>query len=535
VRLRLRLLAFSAAALALGTLATGGGPLWGGRQEKPRYDGTLRVKAYLTPFNPSFDPTGSPHYFIVEQLFDGLVKFDTNFGIVPALAEYWTISADGKKITFYLRKGVRFHNGRELTADDVKFSLERLVEDRPGNTCYEYFTQKVVGAADFWEKKADEVRGFVVRDPYTFEIEWTKPYVSGLGLSLLSMYYCKILPKDLVQSQGRGFFQKPVGTGPFKFAEWLRSPRLDIVGVRLERNAAYFGKHPYLAALEYSPYYTEGQFEQGSVHIFPVTSDRLLRRNFPVLENDSLRLAFLAMSCGTPPLDQVEVRRALALGISKARLAAAAYSASYVPQLTENFIPPILPGFFPRVLNPVYEPEKARMLLTRLLPETAERPLTLTLVFVQPRKDIYANVAKEFEREMKALGVNPDVKYLRKEEDIRDIRGPYLKFLEWSMAFPDPENIVLPLFHSGSTANQLSFNYANPEMDRLIEQSEVEPGWEKRNRLFRKMESLLFQDLPGMPLYSERVRIVMNPMVRGAKLPALGFFFLDTKNIWLED
>ena len=175
------------------------------------------------------------------------------------------------------------------------------------------------------------------------------------------------------------------------------------------------------------------------------------------------------------------------------------------------------------------------MLLTRLLPETVERPLSLTLVFAPPRQDIYSNVAKEFEREMKALGVNLDVRYLRKEEDIRDISGPYVRFLEWSMAFPDPENLVLPLFHSASTANLLSFHYVNPEMDGLIERSEVEPSWEKRNGLFRGMEKLLFEDLPGMPLYSERIRIVMNPAVRGARLPALGFFFLDTKNIWLED
>jgi MarR-like DNA-binding transcriptional regulator SgrR of sgrS sRNA len=71
-----------------------------------------------------------------------------------------------------------------------------------------------------------------------------------------------------------------VGTGPFKFAEWLRSPRLDILGVRLERNNAYFGRQAYLAALEYSPYFTEDQFEEGSVHLVSVTSERMLRKRY---------------------------------------------------------------------------------------------------------------------------------------------------------------------------------------------------------------------------------------------------------------
>ncbi len=537
-----RFLAYSAVLLAASGLAAGGLLTAGRPDVQPRWNGTLRVKAFSSPFNPSFDPAGSPHYFIVEQLFDGLVKFDNNFDIVPSLAEYWTISDDGKRITFYLRQGVKFHNGRELVAEDVKFSLERLIQNRPGNTCYEYFTEKVVGAEDYWAGKAADVAGFKVLDRYTFEIQWTRSYVSSLGLNLLSMYYCKILPKDLVLDQGKGFFQKPVGTGPFKFADWLRSEarpgqagRRDIVGVRLESNGAYFGKRPYLAALEYSPYYTEEQFEEGKVHIYPVTSERLLHGSFPILENDTLRMALLAMSCKIPPLDRPEVRKALVLGLNKTQLAASANSSSSVPQVTENFIPPILPGFLPKMVIDAYEPDKSRMLLTRLLPETAGHPLSLTLVFVLPKTDVSSNLSRELERELASLGIGMNVKYLKKPADIRDIHGPYLKVLDWAMAFPDPENIVLPLFHSRSTINQLNCGYDSPAMDSLIDLSEVEPSWEKRNGLFRKMEDLLAADLPGMPLYSERIRIAMSPKVRGAKLPALGFFFLDTKEIWLEE
>jgi ABC-type transport system substrate-binding protein len=530
-----RLIGFPLFFLCLAAVGTAGLLLRKSPEEKPQAGGTLVIKAYQTPFNPVFDPAASAsHYFVIEQLFDGLVKFDNNFGIIPALAEYWTISDDGKRITFYLRKGVRFHHGREMTAEDVKFSLERLIQNRPGNTCYQYFTGKVAGSEDFRQGKAAEVSGFRVLDRYTFEIQWMRPSVSGLYL--LGMYYCKILPKDLLLAQGSDFFQKPVGTGPFKFSSWLRderNPRLGALGVRLERNYLYFGKKPYLDALEYSPNFTDSQFQDGLVHIVPVTSDSLLGKRLQVLENNSLRSASLALSCHIPPLDRAEVRKALALGINKARLTEAAYSASSVPQVTQNYIPPLLPGFFPRDMSPVCDPEKARMLLARLLPETGGR-LTLTLAFVLPKRDVDLNFSRELERELEAIGVKLVVRYLKAAENIRDIHGPYLKLLEWNMDFPDPENVILPLFGSRSLTNQLNSHYSNSRLDALLEQSEVEPSWERRTDLFRQMEQVLYEEIPAIPLFSERVRIALRPVVRGAKLPALGFFFLDTKEIWLD-
>jgi len=504
--------------------------------QTPRYNGTFRIKGYLTPFRQDFDPAAPSAYFICEQLYDGLVKFDGHFNLIPSLAEYWTVSDGGTRITFYLRQGVRFHNGRELTADDVKYSLERLVKKRPGNTYYQYFTRKVIGAEEFWQGKASEVTGFRVVDKSTFEIRWTRPFVSGVsGLYLLGMYYCKILPKDLVESQGRDFFQKPVGTGPYKYAEWIRSPRLDIRGVRLERNPYYFGKKPYLSAIEYSPYYTDDQFEEGSVHLISVTSERILRRGYQILENNTLKTFFLAMSCDTPPLNQPGVRKALTLGLDKTRLAEAYDTLPYLHQPLDNYIPPLLPGFFPRAVSPFIDAAAAKLLLDRLLPENGRKSLTLTLVFPAPRNEVYSRFARELERQLGAMEIKLDVMYLRKPEDIRDVRVPYLKFLEYTMDFPDPENIIVPLYHSRSIVNELNARYGNPRLDGLLEQSEVEPSWEKRAGLFREIEKILYEEVPSIPLFSERIRVALLPQVRGVRLPVMGFLYLDVKDIWLED
>jgi ABC-type transport system substrate-binding protein len=502
-------------------------------EQMPRYNGTFRIKGYVTPFNQVFDPAVRSHYFICEQLYDGLVKFDNNFNPMPALAEYWKVSPDWTRITFFLRRGVRFHNGRELTAADVKYSLERLIQNMPGNTVYQYFTRNVVGAEAFWQGAAAEVTGFRTLDSSTFEITWTRPYVSGLYL--LGMYYCKILPKDLLESQGKGFFQKPIGTGPFKFAEWIRSPRLEILGVELERNSNYFGKKPYLSTIQYSPHFTEDQFEEGRVHLISVTSERMLRKRFQILENSTLKSFFLALSCHIPPLDRPEVRRALALGLDKNRLAEACDTPATLHQVMDNYIPPLLPGFFPKAAGPFTDTDTAKLLLDRLLPAGGRKALKLTLVLMAPRSDGSSRFARELGRQLGAMEINLDVRYLRKPEDIRVVRGPYLKYLEYTMDFPDPENIILPLYHSRSVVNGLNSRYVNPRLDSLLEQSEVEPSWEKRTGLFREIEKILYEEVPTIPLFSERIRIALLPQVRGVRLPAMGFIFLDAKEIWLED
>jgi ABC-type transport system substrate-binding protein len=499
--------------------------------ETPRYGGTFRVKGYQAPFNRIFDPALRSHYFVTEQLYDGLVRFDNRFNPIPALAEYWTNAPDGTRITFRLRQGVRFHNGRELTADDVKYSLERLVRRRPDNVTYQHFVGKVVGADDYWQGRAAEVTGFRAVDRYTFEIRWVRPYVAGLYL--LGMYYCKVLPKDLLESQGRGFFNKPVGTGPFKFEEWIRSPKLEILGVRLDRNPDYFERRPYLAAVEYSPYFTEAQFEEGDVHLVSVTSGRLARGAYPVLENNTLKSYFLAFSCDMPPFDRAEVRRALALGLDKAKLAAACDTPSTLHQVVESYVPPLLPGFYPKAASPYTDPDAAKLLLDRLLPDGGRKALKLTLLCDGPRDDENSGFARELGRQLEALEIKLDVRYLRRPEDGRAVNTPYLKFFAFTMDFPDPEDIILPLFYSGSTTNALSARFDDPRLDGLLEQAAAETSWERRTGLFREMEKRLAEETPAVPLFSERIRIALRPDVRGAELPAMGFIFLNVKDVWL--
>ncbi|GAH72944.1 unnamed protein product, partial [marine sediment metagenome] len=123
-----------------------------GRSKKPRSGGVFRLKGFTDEFRREIDPVSADSFiFISEQLFDGLVRLDKNLNIVPHLAEYWEISPDGIKYTFYLRKGIKFHHGAELSAEDVKFSLERLIDKKTNSPYYQFFLPRVVGAQYFRE------------------------------------------------------------------------------------------------------------------------------------------------------------------------------------------------------------------------------------------------------------------------------------------------------------------------------------------------------------------------------------------------
>ncbi len=498
---------------------------------KPLPGGTFRIKSYSLRFNPVFDPAvPNAHAFIIEQLYDGLVSLNRNLDIIPALAEYWVVSDEGRKIRFYLRQGVRFHHGAEVTAEDVKFSLERQARKRPGNVYYAYFVDNVVGAEAFTMGRASDVAGFRVLDKYVFEIEWLRPYVSGLYF--LAMSFGKVLPRDRLVAEGDGFFDKPTGTGPFLFDSWIRNTRLEVVGVRLVRNGLFYGKKPYLDAIEYCPFFSEEQFKAGDVHAMPPESEDLLQGRYQVLENTLPRVVFLGLSNSRPPLDRPAVRRALTLAIDKSRLAAEAYSTPLATQATENFIPPSLPGFFPHEGGRP-DPEEAR----RLLAEAGETPGPGTPTLILPRTPDTAvppAVARELVSQVEALGFRVEIRAVPSLEAAAKLGAPTLTLLDWTLDFPDPEDIIKPLFSSRAYLNDLVFKYANPRLDQLLERSEVEASWETRTRLFREMEEILKADAPAIPLYALKARLVLQTNVRGARLPALGFFLLDMKEIWLK-
>jgi ABC-type transport system substrate-binding protein len=500
-------------------------------QDIPKPGGTLHVRDFSDSFKPNLDPATGSCVLITEQIFDGLVRLDNNLVPSPALAEYW-IPEEGRNYIFFLRKGVKFHDGRELTSQDVKFSFERLIRRETNSPFREYFLSKIVGAQEFAEGKAEDVAGFKTPDKYIFEIQWRSPYVSALYL--LSMSFCKILPRDLVLAQGKNFFWKPVGTGAFKFDSWVRTPQLVEAGVRLERNSAYFGKKAYLDALEFSPYYTEDQFVKKEIEVMPFLSERLARAGCQVLDGGLQNITFLMMSCHIPPLDRPSVRKALAYGIDKEKLAQAVQGGEFIRRTTNNFIPVQWPGFFPLDDAYNFSPEKARQILEEQGFFTEKDFPELVLFLPLPKNAAQLKFADELESQLDKVGISVTAKTFQSLRDIKDTRQPFLMKVDWAMDLPDPESIIMPLFQSRSEINRGNHRYASARLDKLLEEAEMERSLSRRTELFRQMEQVLVEDLPALPVYSSEQRIALQPYVRGVKMPPLGFSYLDAKEIWLN-
>lgn len=498
--------------------------------QEPQYGGVFRIKLFSDHFEKELDPIKSgSSIFLSEQIYDSLVRLDKNFNVVPSLAAYWEISPDGKKYTFYLRRGVLFHHGGELTSEDVKYSLERIMEKENNSPHYQYFLSRVEGAAAFREGKAAHVSGFRAKDKYTFEILWIKPYVSALYL--MSMHFCKVLPKERSLEMGDKFFLNPSGTGPFAFEYWLRDTRLNVVGVRLMRNESYFKGKPYLEAVEFCPFYKLDHFLWEEIDAIPLVSSSLLDSKYQIFEDGSILTAFVGMSCHIPPFDSLETRTAVSLGIGKEEIIRQLKEPQYLFQAVNNYIPPRLQGFFPDRQEKKDLKHARQILGQQGFSQEIQFPALLFFI-PSPKSDYKYSIFKCLKSQFEALGIKLRLYYFENVHEIRNNEKPYLIYIEKKMNFPDPEDIIRTLFFSRSVSNSLG--YSNSELDQLLRSAELEGSWTKRIELFQRIEQILRSDVPAVPLFDRQNRMVMQPYVKGVEEPALGFYYLEARKIWLD-
>src|SRR5262245_40555573 len=178
---------------------------------------------------------------VINQLFDGLVQFDPHLNVIPAIAEFWEASQDGRTWTFSLRRGVKFHHGREVTAQDFVYSFTRLLHVNSSGPVTDLF-EHIQGAKEFMQGKTPRIQGLKALDRYTFQMALEEPIASLLAV--LGVTNAAVVPREEVERLGEHFGHAPVGTGPFKFVRWV--PNQEIV---LEANDHYYEGRPFLDAV----------------------------------------------------------------------------------------------------------------------------------------------------------------------------------------------------------------------------------------------------------------------------------------------
>jgi peptide/nickel transport system substrate-binding protein/oligopeptide transport system substrate-binding protein len=471
---------------------------------------------------------------LIQQLFDGLVQFDKDLNVIPALAKSWKISPDGLTYNFSLRKDVKFHQGKEMTAEDVIFSLSRVLDPKVKSPAANLLS-RVVGAKEFQDGAAPNVRGLTAPDRDTIVIRLSEPY--SPFLSVLGMNKFKVLPRSEVEKSDSGFGKAPAGTGPFKFVSMKEGEE-----VVLEANQDYFEGRPYLDKIVFKIFhgsplevifkeFMEGRLDEAPIPFkeYRETTDS---KSFHLVRKPLLSLRFYGLQVRTKPLDNRKVRQAINLAINLARIDQEVFQGK--DSITHRILPLGMPGFSAGKNPYPYDPKKARQLLTEAgYPDGKGMP-ALEL-WSASRSEITQRELELVKSNLADVGIQLQVRYEtdwnRFEERLISSKTPLYRYA-WYADFPDPDNFLGTLFHSKSRYN--FSNYVHPEVDRLLDRAKTERDYLKRMEMYRRIEEVVLEDAPIVPTVNHLFQWVYRPYVKGIELSALGGAYIPMKKIWLS-
>jgi oligopeptide transport system substrate-binding protein len=489
------------------------------------------------PWSPrTLDPAFSTDIYsvtLIQQTFDGLVQFDQNLNVVPALATSWKVSSDGLVYTFNLRSNANFHNGRQVTAEDFVYSFTRILDPKEESSALSFF-QRVKGAAAYRNGESKEVVGLRAIDAYTLEITLSEPFAPFL--SVLAMSDGRVVPREEVERLGKKFGLHPVGTGPFRFESWEGNR------IVLTANLDYHEGRPHLDRVVYTIYagaqrqkilqdFLADRLEEAAV--FGADREEMAQTTvYQFIRKPSLSLQFYGMNCTSGPLKDKRVRQALGWAINKEEIIREVFKDQFIP--AETILPPGMTGYTPENAAYGYDHERAKELLAKAGYGPSQKKLSLTLLSASK-----SNVAQKelamVAADLAAVGVELQIKYETDWptfEAVLNSGSFQLYRYFWSADIPDPDDFLNVICGSDSSYNFM--HYSNPKVDRLLSQALVETDIIKRVRLYREAEGMILEDAPLIPFMYWVFESVFQPYVKGLEISALGSPYIPLKKIWLD-
>jgi peptide/nickel transport system substrate-binding protein/oligopeptide transport system substrate-binding protein len=471
---------------------------------------------------------------VAQQLFDGLVQFDQTLAIAPALAQFWKASRDGLTWTFTLRKAVKFHHGREVTADDVVYSFTRILDPRTRSGAADLF-MGIKGAAEFRAGRAPRVTGLSALDPHTVQVVLTDARVPFVAI--LAVGHAKILPRDVAEREGENFGLHPIGTGPFKFVRWERGKE-----IVLAANTDYFEGAPRLARVVYRIYPGEAwestydEFKKGNLEDAPLPTRNyrqvVLDKTHHYVKRPMISVRFYGLNTRIKPLDDRRVRQALVHAINREAIIEEAFQGRFIP--ARGVLPPGTQGFNPRLRSYGYDPHRARELLIEA-GYPGGRGMPALAIWSSVKLEALAQEFEMVRRDLQAVGLRLDVHYLTdwpQFSRMLDERRLPIFLYAWYADVPDPDNFLTKLFHSRGPRN--FFAYANPAVDDLLDQAHGERDLSLRVEFYRKAEQRIVDDAPLIPFYHHTYERVFQPYVRSVEVNGLGDPYIPLRKIWLD-
>ena len=483
---------------------------------EPRQSGTFRI-ARSEPIN--LDPaqiTDVTSAVIAVEIFGGLVTLNRDLQIAPDLAE----SVPGPQINddgtvtyrFTIRENAQFHDGKRITAEDFKWSLERNLDPETLSPTAPDFLGDIVGAAEYVRGRSDEVVGIQVIDERTLDII----ILRATPVFLYKMTYptAYVLDREQIEADPERWALNPNGTGPFKLAEWqlgegLTLERFDeyhLEPARVERVAVRFAG----GSVEQ---YENDELDQAFIGINDIerVRDPASPLNAEYISRPELSIFYLAFNVSTPPFDDLNVRLALAHAIDKTTITQEVQADLLVQ--ARQIVPPGLAAHDSEYPGLVFDPELAQEYLAQSryagTPLLDEMRLTISGAGATPGASIEA--IQDMWRQH--LGLEVEIQQVEFASFISDIdRGLYGFFsLGWSLDYPDPHNVLDYKFHSASLGNDVGLDDA--QIDGLLEEARYSLDQELRTNLYQQVDRLLVEQAVWIPLYYSVAHELVKPYV----------------------
>ena len=401
-------------------------------------------------------------------IYEGMTAIDANLQVVPALAESWTVSTDGRVYHFALRPGATFHNGRAVTSADVVASIARVRDPKTGSPYASRFTGIASVAPD-----GDGALTITLTDP-------SAPFLSQLAS-------VAIVPPEAVATLAR----QPIGTGPFMFKQWVPDTY-----IALDRNTHYWQAGlPKLAGLKFDivPEAATRQLglSGGTYAMLPAldAASAAALTNAPgvqVQHTQDLAYSVLGFNTSTAPFDKPEVREAVNTAIDRGQLVQAAYYGQAVP--AGPLSPALTAWALPVDQFPCYHPDPARSVA--LLKQAGLTPPVKITINVLGSLQQVVDVAQVLQAQLNQAGFDVELNVQEQGRFIADWRaGKFQAFASLNSGGPDPDDYFGRSFTTGGATNV--YKYSDPALDKMLADARASTEQPERKRLYDQAQRML--------------------------------------------
>lgn len=476
--------------------------------------GTLRIGVQGDPVE--LDPTLvllDAAGLVIDFVYEGLTHEGPDLSPQPRLATSWDISDDGLSYTFHLREGVTFHNGRALVADDVKYTIERIMNPDTGSP---------------WQGDVASIESVEVVDDATVVLHLNRPDVSIL--STLTRRGLVIIPQEEVEANG-DLRQVMVGTGPFKFVDFIPNSHLNLV-----KNEDYWLEgRPYLDAVEIQVI-PDGTARttalvSGTVDLIESTpaKDYALvdaDTNLQRVGGDSANLRWIVFNQRIAPWDRKDVRQAIAKGIVRQQIIDAAVFGEGQP----------IVGVYPSSFWAGWPEPAPEGDIEAAAAELAELDLPADLnpgILSWSEYDFLLNTSLVLQEQLNQMGISSEIDAVENATYLeRHFSGDFDIAVMGAGGYRDPNDFLAQSWSSDGATN--AAGYSNPEMDELLLAAIAETDTDKRRDLYLQIQELGIEDLPWLMLYTSETYTSMHTKVKGYE-HYLSQSLTSVRDIWIEE